>query len=425
MPRLTKRCVETAGAGFHFDSEVKGFGLRVTDQGAKAFIVQYRPHPGGRRAPKRRYTIGPPDGPWTVDAARNEARRILGLVAARQDPAAERNVERLASSVAELCDEYLKQADAGAIISRFGRAKRASTLAIDRGRIERHIKPLIGGKRVADATSADVRKMLAAITRGATAGDVKTGKRGKARVRGGAGTAARVVQLLGGIMQFAVDDLKIIAVNPVRGVRLPKSEGKQRALNADEYKAFGAALAAAGPEINRQAVSAIRLLALTGWRRNEALELRWAALDGARQAVTLAETKTGKSIRPIGKAALEVIDSQPRHAGKPWVFPATSGKGHYIGLRRPFMAICKAAGLEHVTPHTLRHSLATVANEIGYAEATIAALIGHKARTMTAKYVHVVDDPLRKAADAVAAEIAARMGAKRRSEVVSFPRAAR
>jgi hypothetical protein len=243
--KLTKDFVNKAEAGYHFDTLVKGFGLRVTETGARAYIVQYRPHPGGRRVPKRRYTIGTPGSPWTVDDARTEAKRVLGLVADKRDPAAERKAERMAQSIGELCDEYLKRANKGEILTRFGRAKRGSTLAIDRGRIDRHIKPLIGNRRVADLAAVDVERFLAAITRGDTAGETKTRKRGKAtRVRGGAGTAARVVQLLGGILEMARKE-GIINANPVHGVTLPKPQKRNRTLSGDEYRALGKALAAA------------------------------------------------------------------------------------------------------------------------------------------------------------------------------------
>jgi integrase len=138
--------------------------------------------------------------------------------------------------------------------------------------------------------------------------------------------------------------------------------------------------------------------------------------------VTLEETKTARSVRPIGKAALDVLVGLVRHVGKPWFFPATTGDGHMIGLRKPFAAICKAAGLKGVTPHTLRHSFSTVADELGYTDATVGAMLGHAPRTQTGRYTHPVDSFLAAAANKVAAEIAARMSGGRRGQVVKFPR---
>src|SRR4051812_38677071 len=96
---LTKRTVDAAeperGSGsdlrrtIYFDRDVKGFGLLVTKQGSKSFIVKYRAG-SGRSAPTRRVTIGRYGSPWTVEQARTEAKRILGLVAGGRDPATER-----------------------------------------------------------------------------------------------------------------------------------------------------------------------------------------------------------------------------------------------------------------------------------------------------------------------------------------------
>ncbi|HZF36169.1 MAG TPA: Arm DNA-binding domain-containing protein, partial [Candidatus Angelobacter sp.] len=150
--KITKRVVEAAEPGtrvrdgvreprngFVYDTVVSGFGLKVTPAGRRVYIVQYRVG-GGRRALARRYVIGQHGSPWTVETARTEAKRILGEVASGGDPAAKRAANRDALTVSELCDLYLAAADKGLINGKRGRAKKASTLATDRGRIVRHIK---------------------------------------------------------------------------------------------------------------------------------------------------------------------------------------------------------------------------------------------------------------------------------------------
>src|SRR5262245_5942133 len=155
------------GASYIFDTEVRGFGLRVTSAGHRAYIVQYRVG-GGRRGLKRRYVIGPHGSPWTPDTARKEARRILGEVAAGRDPAAARRADRYAITVAELCHRYLAATEKGLINGKRGRPKKASTLATDRGRIERHIKPLLGSRKVIDLTPADCARFLRDVAAGKT-----------------------------------------------------------------------------------------------------------------------------------------------------------------------------------------------------------------------------------------------------------------
>jgi hypothetical protein len=139
-----------------------------------------------------------------VDNARAEARRVLGDLTRGIGPQAARSeaveAHRNTLRVADLCDRYLDAARNGIILTRFNRPKKSSTLAIDVDRIERHIKPLIGREPVTSITPAMVRRMIQDISTGRTATDVKTGCRGRAIVTGGAGTAARVADLLLGIM---------------------------------------------------------------------------------------------------------------------------------------------------------------------------------------------------------------------------------
>ncbi|MEO0032585.1 MAG: hypothetical protein RIS94_2343, partial [Pseudomonadota bacterium] len=173
--------------------QLPGFGCRVRPSGSKTFIAQYRI--GGRSSPVRKVTIGT-YGKLTVEIAREQARMVLAKAELGEDVADQRAKDRAEISVAKLCDEYLKSGCD---------AKKASTLATDRGRIERHIKPLLGRKRIGQITGAEVRQFLRDIADGKTAMDEKTGKHGRAIVKGGKGAATRTVRLLGGIFSFAVE----------------------------------------------------------------------------------------------------------------------------------------------------------------------------------------------------------------------------
>ena len=186
MTKITKRVVDAVRPSgkevFLWDDETAGFGLRVKLTGAKSFIIQYR-NAQGR---SRRLTLGR-YGVLTVDEARRKARLSLASVLKGEDPAESRLLERGALTVADLCREYLAKAERGLILTKRGDTKKASTLYTDRGRIERHIIPLIGKRTVKDLTTADVRKFVQDVIAGKTAGEVQTPKRRRAIVRGGPG----------------------------------------------------------------------------------------------------------------------------------------------------------------------------------------------------------------------------------------------
>ncbi|MFA7602108.1 MAG: integrase arm-type DNA-binding domain-containing protein, partial [Novosphingobium sp.] len=190
MARLTKTMVEGLAPGepdyFVWDDLLPGFGVRVWPSGKKVFVAQYR---SGRRT--RRIKIGLV-GALNVEEGRKQAKVILGDVARGEDPQEDRITKRKSLTVSELCDNYLAASCKGLIMGKGGRPKKESTLYTDRGRIERHIKPLLGNRLVIELASSDVAKFIRDVTAGKTATEVKTDKfRGKAVVDGGAGTAAR------------------------------------------------------------------------------------------------------------------------------------------------------------------------------------------------------------------------------------------
>jgi Arm domain-containing DNA-binding protein len=135
-----------------WDRSLIGFGARRQKGDAVAYVLFYRTKDGRQRW----FTIGKHGAPWTPDTARAEAKRLLGAVSHHRDPAAEKRAARNAQTVAELCDLYLVDAEAGRLVTRRRTQKKASTLAIDKGRIARHIKPLLGQLRVAAVTRDDV-----------------------------------------------------------------------------------------------------------------------------------------------------------------------------------------------------------------------------------------------------------------------------
>jgi integrase len=279
---------------------------------------------------------------------------------------------------------------------------------------------VIGHLKVGAVTSADIERFRDAVSEGNTRARIKTGKHGLARVTGGRGTATRAMGLAGAIFAFAVRR-GLRADNPVRGVERHAYEKCQRRMTQAEYARLGESLRSMSGTIWPVGVAATRFLAFSGWRRGEALALKWAEVDLAARTARLQDTKTGSSLRPLSHAACNVLRSLPRLAEL--VFPSSNGTGKPMrGFHKIWLRIAKKAGLpSDATPHVLRHSCASLASDLGYSEPTIAALIGHKGQSMTSRYVHSADAVLLAAADAVADRIVELLGeAKPAAEVLSL-----
>ncbi|WP_290480560.1 MULTISPECIES: tyrosine-type recombinase/integrase [unclassified Hyphomonas] len=398
--KLTKTVIDKAEPSdrdfFLWDKDLKGFGLKVCPSGRKVYVCQYR-HGSGRRAPTRRMTIGAHGSPWTVESARNEARRLLGAAVQGQDPAKMKQEAKSVLTVAELCDEYQASGTA---------TKKASTLATDRGRIERHIKPLIGRLRLTDVSKGTVTRFMQDVAAGKTAVDVKTRKRGRAIVTGGKGTASRTVGLLGGIFSFAVD-VGLMADNPVRGVKRFKDRQNQRFLSLEELQRLGSSLRQAeATGVNPSGIAIIRLLILTGCRKGEIEQLRWQDVDFDLGFLRLPDSKTGQAIRPLSSAAQAILKSLPKFEGTDLVFPGSDLERPYVGTPKVWLGLRAAADLGEVRLHDLRHSFASMAVSSGSSLPVIGALLGHKDTATTAQYAHLHDDPVRGAAETVGQRLA-------------------
>lgn len=404
MAKITKRVVDAAESREKdyvlWDDELPGFGLRVFASGKRSYVIQYRL--GGR---SRRFTIGL-HGVWTPERARQEAKALFGRVAQGEDPAEEKQLDHKAITVKELCDLYLTDLKAGLILGKGDRPKKPSTIVTDTGRIQRHIVPLLGTRRVKDLTKADVTKALKDIMAGKTRCSVKTKKlRGKAIVRGGAGTATRTIGLFGGILTYAVEH-GIIDSNPAHGVRRPKDNVRGRRLTEAEYRTLGSILReAANNEKYEMTVDIIRQIALTGSRRTEMVKLQWAEADTESSCLRLIDSKEGTSIRPIGLPVVEFLEQRRRESTGTYVFPGQGEDNAFGSFPNHWEQIFEGTALADITPHVLRHSFASIANDLGFTEVTIAALVGHSKGSVTSNYIHTLDTALIMAADTISGYI--------------------
>ena len=405
--KISKRVVDSLNPGDTvWDNEVRGFGVRCQRR-ARVYILKYRFH--GRQ---RWLSFGKHGSPWTPEMARNEALRLMGMIVNGLDPADARDEAKNDLTISELCDLYLSEGCA---------LKKPSTMATDIGRIERHIKPLLGKKYVRHVTRADVEKMRDGVANGKTAADIKTGMFGRAIVTGGKGTANKAVSLLGAIFAFAIGR-RLRADNPAHGVKMFPSKTHERFLTPVELGRLGDALDEADKEgINLFALSAIRLLVMTGCRKGEILTLQWKHVDFERSCFRLPDSKSGAKIVPVGAAVFRVLEELPRFDGNDYVLPGSKEGGHFVGLPKVWRRIRARAGLSDVRLHDLRHSFASVGAAGGDSLFIIGKLLGHRQSGTTARYAHLADDPLKAAADRISGTIAAAMrGSKKGAEIVEL-----
>jgi integrase len=386
-----------------WDTKISGFGLRVQPSGEKVYVLKYRL--GGAQ---RWVTIGKHGSPWTPDGASKEAKRLLGEVARGVDPAEKRSADRKAISFADLCDLYLAEGV---------EHKKASTLRVDRGRVELHLKPLLGRKRADAITRGDIERVQGDVRKGRTAAAPGTRKAGSV-VKGGSGVAAQCVALASTVLQFAVDR-GLRPDNPARGVKKPPVRKMQRFLSEAEFARLADALndeeRVSG---NPFTVGAIRTLALTGCRFGEIVTLRWRNVDLGRGLLLLEDSKTREKAVYLSPPAVTIRNELPRIEGNPFVFAGGQAGKPTGALNKVWARVRERAGLANVRVHDLRHSYASVGVGASLGLPIIGRLLGHTQASTTARYAHFSDDPLRRASDTIGSTIAAAMAGGKSGAVV-------
>ena len=377
--RLTDTIVKTLAAPargnkVRYDAELRGFGLRVTAAGARAFVLNYRV---GVR--ERRLTIGGwPD--WKVAAAREEARRLKRRIDVGEDPLADLEAERGAPTVADLCQrfeaEHLPK-------------KRPATQRDYSAIIRREILPALKHKRVAEVTHSDIDALHRKVSKRAPY------------------LANRVAAVCSRMFSLSIK-WGWRADNPAKGIERNQEDKRHRYLSPDELPRLTEAL----PTLqDQQAANIIRLLLLTGARRGEALSARWEDIDlGVGVWTKPGATTKQKTLHrvPLSAPARQLLSELRARAADDavYVFPADGANGHRAEIKKTWAACCKAAGLQGVRVHDLRHSFASYLASSGQSLPIIGALLGHSQPATTARYAHLLDDPLRAATERAGAIIA-------------------
>jgi integrase len=416
--RITKRLVDglkpTGTDYYAFDTDTMGFAVRVRVTGGMSYIVQYRAG-SGRGAPARRVTLGGV-GKMTPEQARAAAKRVLGSIAHGKDPAAEKANARRSLLLADVIEAFLAE---------HAEAKRkASTAAWYRGGLQRIVKPALGGMNPGKVTRQDVARLHSSLCETPV-------------------QANRVLAMVGALYGFAARAGYVPeGYNPARGIEKFPERSHERFLTSGELARLGDVLRLAettglpwrideskekakhAPKEDSRhvildpfAVAAIRLLILTGARLREILHARWEHVDRDRGVIFLPDSKTGKKPIYLSAASLAILRTLPRVEGNPHIIPGERAGQPRADLKRPWAAVTKAAGLDGVRIHDLRHSFASIGAGASLGLPIIGKLLGHSQPSTTARYAHLDADPLRRAVEAIGSTIAAAMSSPSRNVV--------
>jgi len=364
-----------------YDEKLKGFGVRVTAAGTRAFILNYRTKAGR----ERRYTIGSfPD--WKVAAARAEASELKIRIDRGGDPVAELQAERGAPTVADLCkrfeDEHLPRC-------------RPSTKRDYQAAIANDILPAMKHLKVADVTYSDIDALHRKITK-----------------RGAPYLANRRVAVLSKMFSLAIR-WKYRTDNPAKGIERNQEVKRERYLTNDELGRLAIALAA---HPDQQGANIIRLLLLTGARSGEVKAMRWADLDLETGVWTKPGATTKQKTKhrvPLSAPARQLLADIRAEADDDdeFVFPGRIS-GPRVEIKDIWADLRKTAGIVGARPHDLRHTYASVLVSAGQSLPIIGRLLGHTQASTTQRYAHLFDDPLRAATERAADVVTGRPSAE-------------
>jgi len=382
MSRLSIRTIEALEPRetdyLVFDEDTPGFGVRVMASGKKSYFVQYRSGGRTRRITFSRY------GVLTPDEARKRARDLLGQVAKGDNPAQVRSDHRRSPTMAAICDRFYTEH----VLERC----KSSTQKEYKRVLEQFVKKELGTYKVGDVTRADIAAL-------------------QHKYRHIPYQANRTLGVLSKIFNLTeVWGLRPDGSNPCRHVPKNQERKRERFLSAEEITRLGTVLN--DRELNNVespfVIAAIRLLILTGCRLSEIQLLKWDYVKPG--FLELPDSKTGPRRIPLPPAAQAVIEALPVVLGNPYVIAGKEEEQYLTDLQRPWRRIRKAAGLEAVRIHDLRHTYASNAIAAGIELTMVSKLLGHTQIHTTMRYVHLADDPVRAAAAKVAGALDAALG---------------
>lgn len=369
--KLTKRLVESIKPHekneiLVWDSELKGFGVRIFPTGRRTYFVQYR-NPFGST---RRKKIGV-HGVTTAELARDEAKRLLGDVAKGEDPSKDCQQAKNKPIMIEFAREYLEV---------YAKAnKRPKSYQEDQKMLNSIILKKLGGKKVEEVTTYDIQHL-------------------HHELRKTPYMANRVRALLNKMFNLAVQ-WNLTSLNPVKGVVKYQEQKRGRWLNDAELADLWDVLETYH---NQSVANAIRLLILTGSRKNEVLSAEWIQFD-LEKGVWLKPAHTTKQNKmehlPLSSQVLTLLKKMREEDTTKYLFPGKVRGEPLQDIKKAWKTISAKAGLTNVRLHDLRHTHASHLVSSGLSLSIVGKLLGHTQASTTQRYAHLADEPLRQAAE--------------------------
>lgn len=392
--RISQRTIAQLKAGqVLWDDIVRGFGVR-RQRSTAVYVLKYR-----FRRRQRFVTIGPHGSPWDVDDARQEARRLLGILASKErprDPAEERDRAASETDFAAFSKRYL--AEFAAI------RKKPRSIAEDTRNLEAHILPTIGKLKLSEISRSDLIQFHLSMKSTPIA-------------------ANRCLALVSHIFSMAEKwGLSEFGANPCKRIDRYKEKRRERFLSEEEISRLGDALRAAetnytihqstrrSPE-DWRAIVCYRLLLYTGARLGEILSLQWDWIDWDRGVARLPDSKTGARDLILSQQAMTVLRSIKKrnfqlYPGNKFVLPGDKQGKPFSGIQKPWQRIRQLANLPDVRLHDLRHSFASTAVSSGHSLYIVGTLLGHQNVSTTQRYAHLSTAPIKEVSDRIATKIA-------------------
>jgi integrase len=387
-----KAIAELAPSQTIWDSDVRGFGVR-RQRHAAVYVLKYRDSTGRQCF----LTIGRHGSPWTPETARAKARtHLAGLAERRSGPDA-----KAGPLSSQTLEEFSK-----AYLERYALLhKKPRSVAEDQRNLELHILPVLGAKRMAEITAADVAQFHTL--------------RGKCPAN-----ANRCLALLSHIFSIGAKWGAIPAgINPCRGIRRFRERFRERFLSAEEVVSLGKALAdadrsSASRSEDWRAVNILRLLVYTGARLSEILTLQWSWIHWEGGFARLPDSKTGTKTVPLPQPALDVLQRVSEEHGRSskFVFPGKRAGSCFMGIQKPWQRIRLKAGLPDVRIHDLRHCFASTAVAHGESLYLVGAVLGHRTTSTTQRYAHLAMQPILDSANRTSGRLAALMQSAHHNE---------